>query len=81
MGKAKRQLAEAHKAMYETQEDTPNTEYDSFQNTEGNDEYLVDTSVILRANLIEYAQKGAFPLCEHLDIQNVHNFVIWLLKK
>lgn len=85
MGKASRQLNQARQECYETIEDTNNysdkdSEEVKQEARELNDSYDRETAEIIRTQLIEYSQNGAYPLCEYLDIENTTNFTKWLLK-
>jgi len=86
MGKASRQLNQARQECYEINEDTNNYSSDKDleelkqEAKELNDSYDRETAEIIRAQLIEYAQNGAYPLCEYLDIENTTSFTKWLLK-
>lgn len=44
------------------------------------DEYLFETVLELQKALIDFTNDGGYPLCEFLDIQNVENFVNYLLR-
>lgn len=86
MGKASRELNEAYKAIYETQEEL-HTEQDEqynnvlFHKENENRNHMLETAIILRNNLIMYTEQGSYSLCEHLDINNVYNFVQYILKE
>lgn len=82
MGKASRELAEARKACFEVPEeknDDNNIVIPEY-NPEEKHIYRIDTSLLLRKRLIEYSQNAGLSLCEHLDINNVDNFVDWIMK-
>lgn len=87
MGKAKQKLMDARKACFDNME-TDNSSHvvikeeeclDEYDDIEKNEMYLLDTSIMLRKRLIEYADEGSYPLCEYLDIDNVEIYLEWLL--
>jgi hypothetical protein len=85
MGKASRQLNQARQECYETNENTYNYSDKDLEELkqeakELNESYDRETAEIIRTQLIEYSQNGAYPLCEYLDIENTTNFTKWLLK-
>lgn len=43
------------------------------------EEKIKNASVLLRKRMIEYSKENYLPLCEYLDISNVHNFVTWIM--
>jgi hypothetical protein len=42
-------------------------------------EYMVETSDLIREKIFEYVDKNGYELCEFLDNINVENYVSWLL--
>ena len=86
MGKASRQLNQARQECYDTNENINNnySDIDSEELKEEarelKDSYDRETAEIIRSQIIEYAQNGAYPLCEYLDIENTTNFTKWLIK-
>lgn len=40
---------------------------------------VLEIAGVLRSRCIQYAEEGSYDLCEFLDINNVENFVNWLL--
>ena len=83
MGKAKRKLMEARKACYEQEkveepkEEPVDPEYEKNQLML----YRSETALILRKRLIEFSERGGYPLCEYLDFTNTENYVTWLLDR
>lgn len=80
MERIERQLNDIINSSYDSDDDDNNIQ--SFQNDEeqqDKEKYIIDTAVILRKSLIEYAEQGAWPLCEFLDFTNVENYIKWLL--
>jgi len=86
MGKALTNLKKSIKECYNEEE----YEYDN--DSEEEYEYQCDlaeeyvqkienVSNQIKYALIKYSEESGFPLCEYLDIDNVKNFVIWLLEK
>lgn len=43
--------------------------------------YINETATILREKILNYVDKGPYSLCEYLDIDNVENYLSWLLCK
>jgi hypothetical protein len=43
--------------------------------------YINETATILRQKILNYVDKGPYSLCEYLDIDNVENYLSWLLCK
>lgn len=81
MGKAKRELIEARKAIYETPEESTLQEYDNINKKIENDNIVrEDTAVLLRKRLMQYSSNAGLSLCEHLDLENVDSFIQWVLK-
>lgn len=88
MGKASRQLNQARQECYEINENTYNYSDKDLEDLEElkqeakelNESYDRETAEIIRTQLIDYSQNGAYPLCEYLDIENTTNFTKWLLK-
>ena len=84
MGKSKKKNFEDQKPYLEHYEEK-NDSNDNNLTFESNLEeekyiYNLDTSILLRKRLIEYSQNAGLTLCEHLDINNVHNFLNWIIK-
>lgn len=82
MGKAKRKLIAARKAYYDyvyddcdLEEQQPDFETKRIET----EMYNTDTAFILQQRLIEYAMENNWPLCEFLDLENVENFIQWML--
>ena len=80
MGKAKRKLMAARADCYDPICDEPPEVHDDPEyKRQVEEEKIMDTSVLLRARLMDYTEHGAYPLCEFLDINNVENYVRWVL--
>ena len=41
--------------------------------------YMSETSMIIHNKILEYADTNFYPLCEYLNIDNVENYINWLL--
>lgn len=83
MGKNNKQFSEDRNTLFDVSSDINNNDDDIIATEYNLDEknmYRLDTSILLRKRLIEYSQNAGFTLCEHLDINNVDNFVEWILK-
>jgi hypothetical protein len=79
MGKAKQQLIKALDSIYYEENDTIQEKvYDKYM-YENDEKHLIDTTIILHKRLTEYAENGAWPLCEFLDFTNVENYIKWIL--
>jgi len=46
---------------------------------EDNEIYINETAILIREKILEYVNDGVHPLCEYLSIDNVENYVKWLL--
>ena len=85
MGKTK--CDEIIKRKFNKYEDTlVNDEFDDicFENNqefqkEDNEIYINETAILIRQKIFEYVNDGVHPLCEYLSIDNVENYVKWLL--
>ena len=68
--------------------------YDNFEIIDENDEekeneskkeeyklYINETATIIRQKILNYVDKGPYSLCEYLDIDNIENYLSWLLSK
>ena len=65
-------------AAYESDEDSElglNTEYVDNQTTRE----VMDISGVVRTRCMNYSEEGSYPLCEFLDVENVENYINWLL--
>ena len=86
MGKAKRQINAARKKIFAE----ISRQYSQEPDYLGHDAYIkvaVDPATTLvnlvhdiRQSLFEYVDKTAYPLCEYLDMDNMINYVEWVLK-
>ena len=91
MGKAKRKLNAARKVVFKdiTQQYNPEDKYkdDIIQagiilvDRRDSRTKLFDTSWDMRQEMFEYVEGAGYPMCEYLDIDNMVNFVEWVLKK
>ena len=81
MGKAKRQLLAARESCYDTiKEIESDDEEKDKEYIKEKEYYLLDTVFILRDNLMKYTDDCVIPLCEYLDINNVENYLNWVVK-
>lgn len=82
MGK-KTDLIQARKSCYDDVKDTQHGYHPSIkartQPILSNEEILTDTAVLIQQRLFDYTVKHALPLCEYLDIENLENYVLYML--
>ena len=85
MGKAKRQLNAARKEIfseisrkYDPQIEIEDAYIDDEQENES--ENIIELSSGIREALFDYVDDMACPLCEYLDMNNIVNYVEWVLK-
>jgi hypothetical protein len=45
------------------------------------EQYIVDTTNLIKQNILEYVDNGGYPLCEYLDFYNLEKYVKWLLEQ
>jgi hypothetical protein len=81
MVKAKTQLNLSKKVSYgdednESSDDSLDIEYEKFLEYER----IENATAMLREKLIQYTGEGSWPLCEYLDLDNVNNYVKWVIK-
>ena len=85
MGKAKRQLNAARKEAFKeinrkyNQEPDPVHYHDTYEDDMDEGTKLIDLAYDIRQTLFEYANDTAYPLCEYLDMDNMINYVEWVL--
>jgi hypothetical protein len=85
MGKAKRQLNEARKEAFKeitrkyNQEPDTVHYHDTHEDDRNDNTRLVDLAYDIRQALFEHVNETACPLCEYLDIDNMINYVEWVL--
>lgn len=80
MGKADRELTEARKSIYEQSEELIIQEYDNTEQKIDNENNIrEDTVLLLKKRLIEYSNNSGLSLCEYLDINNIDNYIQWIL--
>lgn len=48
---------------------------------EDSEQYIVDTTNLIKQNILEYVNNEGYPLCEYLDFYNVEKYVKWLLEQ
>ena len=46
---------------------------------EEDDLYINETSILIRQKIFEYVHNGGYPLCEYLKINNIENYITYLL--
>jgi hypothetical protein len=82
MGKAITNLKKSIKECYEEEyEYEQEIEEETFVDLEEEyDEKLNNLSFKIKCALINYSQDSGYPLCEYLDIENVKNYIKWLLE-
>ena len=83
MGKALRNLKKSVKECYEEEYvyEEPEEEYVHDDDNDEYDEKLINASFKIKCALIDYSHDSGLPLCEYLDIENVKNYLVWLLEK
>ena len=82
MGKALKNLKKSIKECYE--EEFVYEEPEEVIEDDGEDIYeekIDNASFKIKCALISYSMESGLPLCEYLDIENVKNYVKWLLEK
>ena len=86
MGKAKRLLNAARKEVFKDINRKYNQEpdhvyyHDTHEDDHDSDTKLIDLSYDIRQALFEYANETAYPLCEYLDMDNMINYIKWVLE-
>ena len=86
MGKAKRQLNEARKEIFSEisrkyeNETYSDQELDTYTEEEDVGHKIIELSYDIRETLFKYVDDVGYPLCEYLDMDNMINYVEWLLK-
>ena len=84
MGKAKRQLNAARKEIFKEIRSKYNSPSDEPKASASRDEAVNDAKIIdlayyIRQSLFDYIDETAYPLCEYLDIENMINYVKWVV--
>ena len=86
MGKAKRLLNEARKEVfaqisrkYEGDTDLQDDDITIYTDDQDETMKIIDLSWDIRETLFEYVNDVAYPLCEYLDMDNMINYVEWVL--
>ena len=86
MGKAKRKLNAARKQVFKqiNQQYNPKPAPIQYQDT-AEDEIddgtkLIDLAYNVHQALLDYANNTAYPLCEYLDMDNMINYLEWILR-
>ena len=85
MGKAKRILNAARKEIFKeigrkyNQEPDPVHYHDTYEDDVDEDTKLIDLAYEIRRALFEHVNETAYPLCEYLDIDNMINYIEWVL--
>ena len=89
MGNANRLLNEARKEVFAE----ISSKYDDRSNVHDDDDIttytdeedetmkIIDLSWDIRETLFEYVNDVAYPLCEYLDMDNMINYVEWVLEQ
>lgn len=82
MGKAKRKLEEARKALNHIEIPVRNeSELDNSRDVIFEKDYLINTAILLRRRLVQYVESEGYPMCEFLDLENMTNYIDWCLSK
>lgn len=87
MGKTKRILNKARKEYFKQLESTINKEIsnsdseDDFVEEESYEIKLDRLSFRLRKMIFDYVKEEALPICEYLNIENMTNYLNWVIKK
>jgi hypothetical protein len=82
MGKALKNLKKSIKECYE--EEVVYEEPEEVIEDDGQELYeekIENAAFNIKCALINYSIESGLPLCEYLDIENVKNYVKWLLEK
>ena len=74
MGKSKRQLEKERKKIYNEE-----IYITSQENIEEKQNDIKETTILIQKELLRFCNENSWPLCEYLDLQNIENFVEWLL--
>jgi len=45
------------------------------------EQYIFDTTNLIKQNILEYVDNGGYSLCEYLDFYNLEKYVKWLLEQ
>lgn len=86
MGKAKRLLNAARKEVFNDVKNQYNNELDQeydhgiYEDDNDVDKKIVDLSYDIREALFDYTNNTSYPLCEYLDIENMINYIKWVLR-
>ena len=85
MGKAKRKINAARKEIFKEissqYSQKPDNEYEkTCKVVEDPDTILRDLAYHIRESLFEYVNETAHPLCEYLDIDNMINYIEWIVE-
>ena len=83
MGKALKNLKKSIKECYEEEfvHEEPEEVIEDNSAEEVYEEKIENASFKIKCSLINYSMESGLPLCEYLDIENVKNYVRWLLEK
>lgn len=88
MGKAekkldfeKRKIIDSYDDYYSINNNNDLEQVSNENNQENDDFYINETANIIQHKIFEYVYRGMHPLCEYLDIDNIENYVRWLLNK
>ena len=84
MGKAKRKLNKARKEYFKSFEESDDKEYVNICENDYELNYdikLEITSNNIREYIFDYVRENSLPICEFLDIDNMKNYINWLIKK
>jgi hypothetical protein len=87
MGKKKENISRFNK-KYEVEQylnDSDNEDDINHENDINNEEqkknYMNETAIIIRQNILDYVDNGGYSLAEYLDIVNVENYLKFLIDK
>jgi len=85
MGKSSRNLKNERKQIfkeYTTSELISHDDSDeNYSDYETFEDRIINTAYDIRLELFEYTSRDIIPLCEYLDMDNVINFVEWVLNQ
>ena len=89
MGKAKRQLNAARKEIFDglrvkdaAPASPPTDPYlDALERESFHRQLVIDAAFRTRSMIFSYVENNMYPLCEFLDLDNLINYIEWLLNR
>ena len=77
----KQKKSDNYDDYYSVNNDLEQNINENIQKYEEDDLYINETANIIQQKIFEYVYIGMHPICEYLNIDNVENYVRWLLNK